>query len=44
MKRQTGDLHLFRKIQDLDNRGTGGEYVTNDDGLLWYAPQVPSYV
>ena len=44
MKRQTRDLHLFRKIQDLNNRGTGGEYVTNDDGRLWYAPQVPSYV
>ena len=39
MKRQTRDLHLFSKIQDLDNRGTGGEYVTNDDGLLWYAPR-----
>ena len=44
MKRQTGDLHLFRNIQDLDNGATGGEYVTNYDGLLWYAPQVPSYV
>ena len=44
MKRQTGDSHLLKNIQDLDNRGTGEEYVTNDDGLLWYAPQVPSYV
>ena len=44
VKRQTGNLHVFRKLQDLDNGGTGGEYVTNDDRLLWYAPQVPSYV
>ena len=32
------DSHLLGKIQDLDNGGTGGEYVTDDDGLLWYAP------
>ena len=28
----------MRKVQDLNNGGTGGEYVTDDDGLLWYAP------
>ena len=38
MKRQREDSHLVGKIQDLDNGGTGGEYVTDDDGLLWYAP------
>ena len=38
MKRQKKDSHLLGKIQDLDNGGTGGEYVTDDDGLLWYAP------
>ena len=33
-KRQREDSHLLGKIQDLDNGGTGGEYVTDDDGLL----------
>ena len=37
MKRQRGDSHLLGKIQDLDNGGTRGEYVTDDDGLLRYA-------
>ena len=37
-KRQREDFHLLGKIEDLDNGGTGGEYVTDDDGLLWYAP------
>ena len=37
-KRQREDSHLLGKIEDLDNGGTGGEYVTDDDGLLWYAP------
>ena len=38
MKRQREDSNLLGKIQDLDNGETGGEYVTDDDGLLWYAP------
>ena len=38
MKRQRGDSHLFRKVQDPDNGGTWETYVTDDDGLLWYAP------
>ena len=38
LKRQREDSYLLEKIQDLDNGGTGGEYVTDDDGLLWYAP------
>ena len=37
-KRQREDSHLFRKIGDLDKGGSGGDYVTDDDGLLWYAP------
>ena len=38
LERQREDPHLLRRVQDLNNGGTGGEYVTNDDGLLWYAP------
>ena len=38
MARQREDSHLLGKVQDLNNGGTGGEYVTDDDGLLWYAP------
>ena len=38
MKRQREDSHLLGKIQDLDNGGTGVGYLTDDDGLLWYAP------
>ena len=38
MKWQREDSHLLGNIQDLDNGGTGGGYVTDDDGLLWYAP------
>ena len=38
MERQREDSHLLGRIRDLDNRGTGGEYVTDDDGLLRYAP------
>ena len=36
--RQREDSHLLGKVRDLNNGGTGGEYVTDDDGLLWYAP------
>ena len=39
MKRQKEDSHLLGKVQDLNNGGTGGEYSTDEDGLLWYAPQ-----
>ena len=35
---QREDSHLLGKVQDSNNGGTGGEYVTDDDGLLWYAP------
>ena len=35
---QREDSHLLGKVRDLNNGGTGGEYVTDDDGLLWYAP------
>ena len=38
MARQREDSHLLGKVRDLNNGGTGGEYVTDDDGLLWYAP------
>ena len=38
MKWQREGSHLLGKIPDLDNGGTGGEYVTDDDRLLWYAP------
>ena len=38
MARQREDSHLLEKVGDLNNGGTGGEYVTDDDGLLWYAP------
>ena len=38
MKRQKKESHLLGKVQDLYNGGTGGGYVTDDDGLLWYAP------
>ena len=38
MARQREDSHLQGKVQDLNNGRTGGEYVTDDDGLLWYAP------
>ena len=34
----TEDSHLLGKIQDLNSRRAGGEYETDDDGLLWYAP------
>ena len=37
-KRQREDSHLLGNIEDLDNERTGGDYVTDDDGLLWYAP------
>ena len=37
MKQQKEDYHLLGKIRDLDNRGTWGEYVTDYNGLLWYA-------
>ena len=37
MKRQREDSHLSGKVKDLKNGGTGGEYVTVDDELLWYA-------
>ena len=33
-----GNSHLLGKIQDLDNGGIKGEYVIDDEGLLWYAP------
>ena len=38
MKRQKEDSYLLAKVQDLNNGGIGGEYVTDYDGLLWYAP------
>ena len=38
MARQREDCHLLGRVQDLDNGGTGGEYVADDDGILWYAP------
>ena len=38
MKQQREDSQLLGKVQDLNNVGTGGEYVTDDDGLLWNAP------
>ena len=34
MKRQKEDPHLLEKAKDLNNGGTGGEYVTGDDGIL----------
>ena len=37
MKRQREDSPLLGNIQDLNNGETGGEYVTDGDGLLWYA-------
>ena len=36
MKRQREDSHLLGEVQDLNNGGTGVEYITDDDGLLWY--------
>ena len=36
--RKRENFHLLGKVRDLNNGGTGGEYVTDDDGLLWYAP------
>ena len=39
MKRQREDSHSLGEVQDLSNGGTGGGYVTDDDGLLWDAPQ-----
>ena len=38
IKQQREGSYLLGKIQDIDNGGTGGGYVTDDDGLLWYAP------
>ena len=42
MQRQCEDMALGRiqkKIQEAGNRGSGGgEYVMDDDGLLWVAP------
>ena len=38
MVRQREDSHLLGRVRDLNDGGTGGEYVTDDDGLLWYAP------
>ena len=38
MKRQREDSRLLGKMQDLDNRGTWGEYIADSNGLLWYAP------
>ena len=38
-RQHRGDSHLVGKIQDLDNGRTGGEYVVDNIGLLWYAPQ-----
>ena len=34
MKQQREDSHLLGKIQDLDNGGTGGGYVADDDGRI----------
>ena len=39
MKRQKEDSHLLGKVQDLNNGGTGGEYSTDEDRLLWYESQ-----
>ena len=36
MERQREDSHLLGRVRGLNNGGTGGEYVTDDDGLLWY--------
>ena len=38
MARQREDFHLLGRVRDLNNGGTGGECVTDDDGLLWHAP------
>ena len=38
MKQQRENSHMLGNIQDLDNGGTLGGYVTDDDGLAWYAP------
>ena len=38
MKRQGEDSHLLGNIENLGNGGTGGQYVTDDNELLWYAP------
>ena len=38
MERLREDSYLLGRVRDLNNGGTGGEYVTDDDGLLWYAP------
>ena len=37
MERQREDSYLLGRVRDLNNGGTGGEYVTDDDRLLWYA-------
>ena len=34
MKQQREDSHMLGNIQDLDNGGTGGEYVIDGNGLL----------
>ena len=34
IKRQKEDSYLLGKVQDLNNGGTGEEYVTDDNGLL----------
>ena len=34
MARQREDSRLLGRVRDLDNGGTGGEYVTGDDELL----------
>ena len=38
MNRPRQDSHLLKNIPDLDNEGTGGGNVTDDDRLLRYAP------
>ena len=38
MKQHRENSYLLGKIQDLDNGGTGREYVADDNGLLWYTP------
>ena len=38
MKQQREDSRLLGKIQNLDNGGTGGDHVTDDNRLLWHAP------
>ena len=36
MNQQREDSQLLGNTQDLDNAGSGEEYVTDDDELLWY--------